>query len=95
MQVKLQLLEERVTNLEDWIVIADSDEFHNYTGDDEALAVGLGGAGPFVQRTGLEAPPVVCSLLCIGKCEVSSAHWTRQSPNCPSRCSPDVKPMLL
>lgn len=30
LQVKLRLLQERVTNLTNWIVIADSDEFYEY-----------------------------------------------------------------
>jgi hypothetical protein len=38
LQIKLQLLEQKVKNVEDWIVIADSDEFHSYAGKQQDTA---------------------------------------------------------
>ena len=38
MQVKLQLLDQKVKDVNDWVVIADSDEFHSYPGVAEKLS---------------------------------------------------------
>ena len=37
LQIKLRLFNERIKSLQDWIVIADSDEFHDF----DALGPGI------------------------------------------------------